>query len=74
MKVRDILPSYPLKYIEVRTYDPYGMDILFGWVHWTGKTLVSADGDYYSLNEEVKKWEYDEDTRHFTYWIHSEWT
>ena len=73
MKVRDILPSYPLKYIEVRTNDPYGEDILFGHVHWTGINLVSTDGDSYFLDEEVEKWEYDENTRHLTYWIYSEW-
>jgi hypothetical protein len=41
----------------VRTNDPYGKDMLFGHVHWTGVNLVSADGDSYFLDEEIEKWE-----------------
>lgn len=73
MKVKDILPPYPLKYIEVRTNDPFGDDMLFGYCHWTGKTLVSGDGDNYYLNEEISKYEFDEENRKLTYWIISKW-
>lgn len=73
MKVRDILPDYPLKNIEVRTNDPFGEDMLFGFCHWTGVTLVSGDGDSYYLDEEITKYEFDEENRQLTYWIYSEW-
>jgi hypothetical protein len=39
MKASDILPSYPLKYIEVRTNGPQAEDMLFGYCHWTGRSL-----------------------------------
>lgn len=47
--------------------------MLFGYVHWTGANLISVDGDSYFLDEEIEKWEYDENTRHLTYWFCSEW-
>lgn len=74
MKVKDILPSYPLKWIEVRTNDPFGDDMLFGYCHWTGANLVSADGDNYYLNEEIVKYEFDEENRKLIYWVASEWS
>ena len=73
MKVKDILPDYSLKYIEVRTYNPVGEDMLFGWCHWTGTTLVSDDGDSYYLNEEISKYEFDEENRKLTCWVVSAW-
>lgn len=73
MKVRDILPSYPLKYIEVRTNDPFGEDMLFGYCHWTGAQLVSGDGDNYYLDEEISKYEFNVETGELTYWIISKW-
>lgn len=73
MKVKDILPSYPLKYIAVRINDPYGEDMLFGYCHWTGVNLISADGDSYCLDDEIVKYEFDEENRKLTYWIVSEW-
>ena len=71
MKLKDILPSYPINNIEVRTNDPDGDDMLFGFCHWTGTELISGDGDNYYLNEEISKYEFDGE--HFTYWIISEW-
>ena len=73
MKLRDILPSYPLKYIEVRTNDPYGEDMLFGFCHWTGEMLVSGDGDNYYLDEEITKYEFDGEAGKLTYWFESIW-
>lgn len=73
MKLKDILPGYPLRNIEVRTNDPDGEDMLFGYCHWTGTELVSGDGDNYYLNEEISKYEFDEEKRELTYWIVSKW-
>lgn len=71
MKLKDILPSYHINNIEVRTNDPDGDDMLFGFCHWTGTELISGDGDNYYLNEEISKYEFD--GVHLTYWIISEW-
>lgn len=74
MKVKDILPDYPIKNIQVRTNDPCGGDMLFGYCHWTGESLVSGDGDSYYLDEEIYKYEFDVENNKLTYWIISEWT
>lgn len=73
MTVKDILPNYPLNDIEVRTNDPFGDDMLFGYCHWTGTELISGDGDNYYLDEEISKYELDEENHKLTYWIISEW-
>lgn len=71
MKLKDILPSYHIRNIEVRTNDPDGDDMLFGFCHWTGTELISGDGDNYYLNEEISKYEFD--GTNLTYWIISKW-
>ena len=73
MKVKDILPNYPIRNIQVRTNDPWGNDMLFGYCHWTGEVLESGDGDSYYLEEEISKYEYDAENNKLTYWIISEW-
>lgn len=74
MKVKDILPNYPIKNIQVRTNDPWGGDMLFGYCHWTGENLISGDGDSYYLDEEISKYEFDKGNNKLTYWIISEWS
>lgn len=71
MTVADILPIYPLESIEVRTYGPWGEDILFGYCSWTGEELLSIDGDTYYLDDEIDKYEFD--GNNLTYWIKGEW-
>lgn len=73
MKLKDILPNYPLENIEVRTNNPFGEDILFGFCSWTGIDLISEDGDSYYLDEEIVKYEFDEKNKELIYWIVSEW-
>ena len=72
MTVKDILPDYPIECI-VRTNDPWGDDMLFGYCHWTGTELISGDGDSYYIDEEIDKYEFDEENGELTYWIVSEW-
>ena len=57
MKLKDILPNYPLENIEVRTNNPFGEDMLFGFCSWTVTDLISEDGDSYYLDEEIVKYE-----------------
>ena len=73
MKVKDILPAYPLNDIMVRTNDPWGGDMLFGHCHWTGTELISGDGDNYYLDDEISKYEFDKENQKLVYWIISEW-
>lgn len=72
MKLKDILPNHYVN-IQVRTYDPDGEDMMFGYCHWTGTELISGDGDSYSIEEEVSKYEFDEDGKKLTYWFEAEW-
>ena len=71
MKLKDILSNSPIDKIEVRTNDPFGDDMLFGFCRWTGTELVSLDGDNYSIEDEITKYEFEE--YGLTYWIESEW-
>lgn len=72
MKVKNILPEYPLDEITVRTFGPDGEDMLFGYCGWNGDELISIDGDNYCLDDEISKYEYD-DSGNLTYWIVCKW-
>lgn len=71
MKLKDLL-SNKIITIEVRTFDPNGDDMLFGYCRWNGKELVSLDGDTYSVEDEVCKFKFDNPSE-LTYWFESEW-
>ena len=73
MKLKDILPNYPIKNMEVRMNGPDGEDMLFGYCSWTGTELISEDGDNYYLNDEISKYEFSNDGRDLTYWIVVGW-
>lgn len=81
MTVKDILPSHPVE-IMVRTNYPESLltylsserieqGLLVGYCHWDGENLTPADGDYYSVDEVISKYEYEEDGS-LTYWTVSE--
>lgn len=83
MKLRDILPDHPIQ-IMARTNYPENLlpslseemaeqGLLVGYCHWDGKDLIPDDGDYYSLDEVVSKYKYEEDGS-LTYWGISEWS
>lgn len=72
MKLKDILPNHYVD-ICVRTNAPAGNDMLFGYCHWTGKELISDDGDTYSVEEDVVKYNFNEDKTKLTYWFKAEW-
>lgn len=74
MFLKGLLTDKPIDTIEVRTYDPSGDDMLFGYCRWTGSELISEDGDSYSVDEEVEKWEYNEEKNWLTYWFAAEWS
>lgn len=70
MKLKDILPDHHIN-IMARTTDPWGDDLLFGYCHWTGMELVSDDGDSYSIEEAIVKYEFND--YGLTYWFESKW-
>ena len=70
MKLKDILPDHHIN-IMARTTDPYGDDMLFGYCYWTGTELVSDDGDSYSIEEEIVKYEFND--YGLAYWFESKW-
>ena len=72
MKLRDVIPDYPLD-CQVRCYGPEGEDMLFGYCCWTGEELISVDDDSYYLDEEISKYELDEENKELIYWIITEW-
>lgn len=74
MKVKDILPKNSID-IMVRTNPPKNCiyeDLLLGYCKWDGEKLISLDGDSYSIEDEILKYEYENDGS-LTYWIISEW-
>lgn len=74
MKFRDILSISP-QLVEVRTNGPKGYDcddLLLGQCTWDGENFVSTDGDYYTPDDEIDKYEYESDGS-VTVWITSDW-
>lgn len=82
MTVNDILPSHPVE-IMVRTNYPESLlpylsseiieqGLLVGYCSWDGEKLISEDGDYYSVDDIVEKYEYETDGS-LTYWEISRW-
>jgi len=71
-----LIPGEPVENIMIRTNAPPSMagepDILFGYCAWDGEELISLDGDYYSLDWEVERYEWAEDDM-LVCWIHVGW-
>lgn len=76
-KLRDILAKdKPIETIMARTNAPFADEkdgILFGYCKWDGEKLISLDGDYYSLDEEIVRYEF-ENENYLVYWFYSEWS
>lgn len=76
MKLRDILTvGKPVEKIMERTNDPYGEiedGILVGYCWWDGDDLIPLDGDYYSLDAEIERFEFESEDS-LVYWVHSDW-
>ena len=82
MTVKDIVPSHPGEIMGRTNYpegllrqvsrERIGQGLLVGYCSWDGENLIPADGDYYSVDEVISKYEYEEDGS-LTYWTVSEW-
>ena len=78
MRLGDLIKSIDENYItiEYRTYTPGGEDILAGYCRWNGMQLISMDGDSYSLDDEITKYEINVNTHDkilLTVWYESSW-
>lgn len=47
-------------------------DMYYGACHWDGNSLIAKDGDFYSLDEPLEKYQREEDGS-LTVWIAVEW-
>lgn len=85
MKLKDILKDYDHCYIQIRTNYPrfcnlYKSEeeledgIMFGYCDWDGENLIPEDDDFYSLEWDVTKYEYDEEIGILVVWIESDWS
>jgi len=74
MTLRDILEGHPpVKYCQERTNFADEPDGIFtGSCEWTGTELLPLDGDCYSLDVEIYRYEWEEDGS-LTYWVWSNW-
>lgn len=84
MKLSDLLQhGKPVEVIMERANYPEWIDdldqesidngMLVGYCTWTGEKLESLDGDSYSINAEVIRYEWREDGNLLIYWTTCEW-
>jgi len=77
MTLRDILTrGKPIETIMERCNDPYDEyedGILSGYCQWDGEKLIPLDGDYYSLNTEIERFEWENES-YLIYWTRVEWS
>ena len=78
MTLRDILKGHaPVSYIQWRSNAPEGWNepdgIFCGSCAWNGTELISLDGDYYSLDIPIYRYEWEKDGS-LTYWEKVSWT
>lgn len=78
MKLKELLPNGKPVSIMVRTnapVDSHEEDILVGYCGWDGEKLIDLDGDCYSVDDEVVRFEFDEcdGITWLIYWTKSTW-
>lgn len=78
MKLKDLLTPTPIPIIEWRTNDPFGEDpdgIFCGVCTWDGTELLPLDGDFYTPEEEIYRYEwFGENNENLTYWSWTDWS
>ena len=58
MKLKDLCtPEQAIDTIQYRCYGPNQEDEMLGYCTWNGTELSPLDGDYYSLEDEIIKYE-----------------
>jgi len=82
MRFIDILPSFAVDEIMVRTNYPEGLKdelsdaelkdgMLFGYCAWDGEHIKSLDGDTYPESLEIERYEVSD--HGFVVWFHSDY-
>lgn len=73
MKLKDLLKNTEV-HITYRTNSPLEdeEDMLFGYCTWTGKQLISGDGDNYSIEDIIEKFAWTSDSD-LIVWFESRW-
>ena len=74
--LRELLPTGKKVKIQYRCNAPKiddEEDIFFGYAIWTGKELVSSDGDNYYLGDVIERYEWDSNMD-LTVWIEVVWS
>ena len=72
MILKELLPDRKV-FIEYRTHDPLGDDVLSGFCTWTGTELVPGDHDSYYIDDEISSFEWD-GPNNLIVWYSSGWT
>lgn len=71
MKLKELLTDKEI-HIEYRTNHPEFGDIFHGACVWTGSKLEPYDGDSYSIEDEIKTYEWNSPSD-LTVWYESKW-
>ena len=71
MKLKNLLNDLPCR-ITYRTYGPNNEDLFQGACVWNGQELKSSDGDIYSIDDDIIKYEL-EPSGDITIWRESKW-
>lgn len=73
MRLEDIVKGKDFPKIMYRCNPPEGIkdDCYVGICHYTNGQLIADDGDDYSLDDEIEKYEIDD--WGLIVWIHAEW-
>lgn len=73
MKLKDLLKDSEIN-ITYRTNSPLEdeEDMLFGYCTWTGTTLISGDGDDYSVEDIIDRYAWTSDSD-LVIWFTSKW-
>lgn len=57
-----------IAYRNIVSIDSDDVDLFTGACRWNDNKLISLDGDDYSLDEEISKYDYNEELNQLTIW------
>ena len=69
--IRELVNGLDSVEVEYRTFTPDGQDMFTGMAEYKNGQLYSLDGDNYSLDDQVSRWEYGNNI--LTVWYESRW-
>lgn len=71
LRLKDIVQNYDYNYIAYRAFLSDGTDIFIGACKYINGELISLDGDTYSLDDPILK--YDIDGNELEVWVDKKW-